>query len=213
MKIQRKHILAGLVVLSFAASIVFYPFLPERVPSHWGISGEVDAYSSKAFGVFFPPILLLAIVFLLFFLPKIDPMKENIQKVKKYYENLAIILAVFFIFLQFFIILWGLGIVINPAIILPMIIAPVLFYAGVVCGKAERNWTIGVKTPWTLSDDEIWRKTNGLAGRLFKVCGIISLIGAFLPKYSFFLIIIPVLFSAVFVIVYSYIIYSQKKRI
>ncbi len=212
MKIQRKHILAGLIIFSFAAGIVFYPFLPDQIPSHWGISGEVDAYSSKAFGAFFPPVLLLAIMFLLFLLPKIDPMKENIWKIRKYYENLAIILAAFFIFIQFLTIFWGLGIKINPSVALPGILAPILFYVGIICGKTERNWTMGVRTPWTLSDDEVWQKTNRLAGKLFKACGIVSLIGVFFPGYSFFLIMIPILFSAVFVIIYSYIIYSQKKK-
>ena len=78
--------------------------------------------------------------------------------------------------------------------------------------NAERNWFIGIRTPWTLSSDRVWRKTNRLGGKLFRSAGIAAIFGAFFPELALFFIIVPALFVAGFTVVYSYIEYQKELK-
>jgi uncharacterized membrane protein len=73
---------------------------------------------------------------------------------------------------------------------------------GFLIGK--RNWFIGIRTPWTMSDENVWDRTHKVGGRLFKIIGIIAMLGVFFGKYSFLFIIIPVILIPIFLIVFSY---------
>jgi len=78
--------------------------------------------------------------------------------------------------------------------------------------KSERNWFIGIRTPWTMSSDKIWHKTHILGGKLFKIAGIIAIIGIFFGKIAFFFIIIPMILFAIYLVVYSYLEYRKLKK-
>ena len=81
---------------------------------------------------------------------------------------------------------------------------------GVLVGNAEKNWSIGIRTPWTMSSDEVWKKTHRLGGRLFRACGIASLAGLLLPDLAFYFVLFPVLGVSIFLYVYSYLEYRKK---
>ena len=76
--------------------------------------------------------------------------------------------------------------------------------------NSKRNWFIGFRTPWTLSSDRVWKKTNKLAGKLFKISAIIAVLGVLFEQYSFYLLLVPILFSTVYAAVYSYLEYSKR---
>jgi uncharacterized membrane protein len=95
---------------------------------------------------------------------------------------------------------------ISPAMVI------LFFFIGAIMNKLERNWFIGIRTPWILSSDEVWKKTYKLGGKLFMFAGIIALLGAFFPDYAIWLIFAPILIVIVFVIVYSYFDYKQLKK-
>ena len=92
-----------------------------------------------------------------------------------------------------------------------------IFYSiGILMKKTKRNFFIGVKTPWTLSSDTVWEKTHNQASKLFKASAILALIGLITPNLSLFFIIVPIIISSIFIIIYSYIEYkkeiNQKKK-
>jgi uncharacterized membrane protein len=72
--------------------IIFYPLMPERMVSHWGANGEPNGYMSNFWGSFLLPLITLAMFVLLFFIPRMDPLRENIEKFKEYFLNFLIIL-------------------------------------------------------------------------------------------------------------------------
>ena len=76
----------------------------------------------------------------------------------------------------------------------------------------ERNWFIGIRTPWTLSSERVWKKTNWLAGKLFRIAGIIAILGAFFPELAFFFILSPALLIAGSTAVYSDFKYQKEIR-
>ena len=61
--------------------------MPSEMPSHWNIEGEVDAYMSKFWALFLMPIISVGLLILFMLIPKIDPLKKNFAKFKKYYHG------------------------------------------------------------------------------------------------------------------------------
>jgi uncharacterized membrane protein len=198
-----------LLLLSLAVAIYFYPKLPQRIPSHWNAAGEVDDYASKFVGLFIAPILLLVCLTLFVILPKIDPLKTNVEKFRKYFDGFIVLLFLFIIFLQLFIILWSLGTKLKPYIVFPVGLGILFFYVGILLENTKRNWFIGIRTPWTMSDEGVWDRTHKIGGILFKIIGVIAVVGAFFGKYAFLFVIIPVILLPIFLIVFSYMGYKK----
>ena len=87
--------------------------------------------------------------------------------------------------------------------------AALLYYIGVVLEKTKSNFFVGIRTPWTISDETVWEKTHKLGGKLFKASGIIALFGVFFKEFAFVLIIVPILAASAYAFVYSYIEYKK----
>jgi len=202
----------GLVIFSFIISIYFYPHVPETMATHWNSGGEVDGYMSKLWGLFFMPLVITGLAVLFLAIPGIDPRKENIVKFRKYYDGFVVLLIVFMIAVHLQTLLWNTGVQISPNAMLPAGIGPLFYYIGILMENAERNWFIGIRTPWTLSSDKVWRKTNRLGGKLFRIAGVVAVLGAFFPQFTFFFILGPALLIAGFTAVYSYIEYQKELK-
>jgi uncharacterized membrane protein len=154
-------------------------------------------------------ILVLTILFLV--IPKIDPLKKNIKKFEKYYLWFIIVFILFMFLVQTQVILWNLSIKISPNILFPVGIGILFFYIAILLKKAKRNWFIGIRTPWTLSNDKVWDKTHKLGSKLFFIAGIFSIAGFFFNQYAWLFIIAPVLVFSIFLVVYSYIVFRKMK--
>ncbi len=211
---MRKTTLAvtGLVLFSFILSIYFSPQVPERMATHWNSQGEVNGYMSKLWGLFFTPVVITGIAILFLAIPRIDPKKENIEKFRKYYDGFIVLFISFMVIVHLQILLWNIGIQISPNIVIPAGTGLLFYYIGILMENADRNWFIGIRTPWTLSSDRVWKKTNQLGGKLFKLAGITAIFGAFFSKFAVFFIIVPALLVAGFTVVYSYIEYQKELK-
>lgn len=205
-------IIAGILLFSFILSVYFYSQVPEQMATHWNSRGEVDGYMPKLWGLFSMPVVTTGLVLMLLVVPRIDPKKGNIEKFRKYYDKFIIIFVLFMVTIHLQILLWNTGIRINPNSVLPAGIGVLFYYIGNLIENAERNWFIGIRTPWTLSSDGVWRKTNRLGAKLFKTAGIVAIFGVLVPDFAFLFIIIPALFIAGFTIVYSYVEYQKEIR-
>ena len=88
----------------------------------------------------------------------------------------------------------------------------IFLFAGVMMRKAKRNFFIGIRTPWTLSSDYVWSETHRVGGTLFIISGLLALLGAFFPLYAFWLLLIPLFTSVIFLVVYSYVLYQRETK-
>jgi len=201
-----------IILISFAVGIYLYPLLPEVMASHWSIQGQVNGYMSKFWGVFLMPFILLGMFLLFVVIPKIDPLKDNIEKFRNYYETFIAAITFFLFYIYILTLLWNLGVKFDMNRFLIPGLGIFFYYVGILVENAKRNWFIGIRTPWTLSSDVVWEKTHKIGGKLFKAAGIIALLGIFISEYTFFLIMIPVLSFSFYVIVYSYFEYQKEKR-
>ena len=209
MKLMR---VAIVLVLIFTAviTLVTYPVMPDLVASHWNAAGELNGTMPKFWGLLLIPLLMLAFCALFAVLPRIDPLRENYRKFQDYYEGFVLIFAVFFLIIQTQIILWGLGIQVSPNLVMPVLIGGLFTYVGFLLEHAEPNWFVGIRTPWTLSSPSVWRKTHALGGALFKLAGVVSIIGVLAGRYAFLFILIPGIAVAIFTVVYSYVEFRKE---
>ena len=205
-----KIIIFFIIVLSFALAFYFYPQLPERAASHWNSQGQVDGYISKFWAAFLMPIVSLVAALLFLLIPKIDPFKENIKKFKGYFEGFIIVILLFFLYIYLLSIFWNLGFRFNMIYFMIPSLAVLLYCAGILVEKAKRNWFIGIRTPWTLSSNQVWDKTHKIGGKLFKASAVIALLGMFFIEYAFYFVIIPVFAFVIFVFFYSYSEYQKE---
>ena len=199
-----------IILIPLAIALYLYPELPAKLPSHWNIYGEIDGYSSKPFAVWFFPLLNLGIYFMMIILPKIDPRRENYLRFGKSYRIIRILLIIFLAILYLVTILAGLGYPVKVDLLVKLGVSLLLLVMGNVMGKFQHNYFVGIKTPWTLANEEVWRKTHRVASKIWVgaglACFILSIIGTLWANYAFFAIIMLIAFVP---IVMSYVYYRQ----
>ena len=202
----------GIILLSFLIGLYLYPQMPETVASHWNARGEADGYMPKFWGLFLLPLISLGLLLLLVLIPKIDPLKANIETFRKYYDGFVVLMMAFLFYLYLLTVLWNIDIRFDMLRALAPAFGALLYYTGVLVENAKRNWSIGIRTPWTLSSDRVWEKTHKLGGRLFKIAGAIAVVGAFFGSYGIVFILVPVILFAAYAMVYSYLQYQKELK-
>jgi len=202
----------GIIIVSFAIGLYFYPQMPEKLASHWNTRGHVNGYMPKFWALFLMPFLSIGLFLLFIFIPKIDPLKNNIKKFRKHYDWFVVSVILFLFYIYLLTIFWNIGIKFNMTQFLMPGLAALFYCCGVLLKNVKRNWFIGIRTPWTLSNEKVWDKTHKIGGKLFKISGIIALIGIILPDYAPFFILVPVFFSVTYVFAYSYFEYRKVKK-
>lgn len=203
-------IIVGIIILSFAISIYYYPQMPEKVASHWNAQGQVNGYMSKFWGLFLMPVISVGLLLLFILIPRIDPLKSNIQEFRKYYDGFIVLIMVFLFYLHLLTIFWNLGHTFNMITFLSPAFAILFYYSGVLIENARRNWFIGIRTPWTLSSDKVWVKTHKIGGKLFKIAGILALFAIFFESYAILVIVVPMIMISIYAVVYSYFEYQKE---
>jgi len=200
-----------IILLSFIIGIYsYYNIKEDKIISHWNIKGQVDGYMPKFWGIFLIPLISLGIYLIFLLIPKIDPLKKNIKKFRKYYNLLILILILFLFYIFILIILSNFKYKLNINTMLMPAIGVLFFCIGIIMKKLKRNWFIGIRTPWTLSSDKVWKKTHYLGSLLFKFTGVILLFGIFFsPKYFLWFILIPIFVLAIWLVLYSYLEYKK----
>lgn len=211
---MKKLVLAALliIIISFVIGIISYNYLPDRLASHWGQNGQVNGYMPKFWALFLMPIISAGMLLLFYFLPRIDPLKNNYKKFRKYYDSFILIIILFLFYIYLLTILWNFKIKFNMNLALIPALGFLFFYIGIILKYLKRNWFIGIRTPWTISSDKVWDKTHKLGSKLFIVSGIITIIGIFFDDFVLYFVLVPVIVSAIWLVIYSYLVYRKEGK-
>lgn len=202
-----------LLLGSFIAGVYFYTKFPNSVASHWGISGEVNGYSSKLVGAFGIPIMNLGMYVLFHLLPNLDPKKDRYEEFKDAYtlirNAILLVLVVLFIAMG----LYNLGYPVQIAKITPLIIGILMIVLGNYMGKIKQNYFMGIRTPWTLHSTTVWNKTHRVGGYLFVLMGSISIVTAFIsPSLAFPIFMGSIIIGTAGIYIYSYLVYKKETK-
>ena len=194
----------GIVILSFAIAVYLYPMMPDRVASHWNAQGQVDGYTDKFWGLFIMPLVSIALLLLFVAIPRIDPLKENIQKFRKTFDIFVILVLLFLLYLFGLTIIWNFGTKFNMIWALVPAFVGLFYYVGILIENAKRNWFIGIRTPWTIMNENVWNRTHKLGGKLFKISALIAVLGMLFEDYALWFVLVPIIAVSAYLFVYSY---------
>lgn len=204
--------LIGIVLAPFVYLAIIWNTLPEKVPTHWNYKGEVDKWGDKYSLIALLFLLPVLTYVLMLVVPKIDPKKKIEQMGGKYYQ-LKFIMVLFMSMFAFII----LHLTENPSVSSPNLIAiplGVLFIAlGNYFKVIQPNYFIGIKTPWTLENKEVWKLTHILAGKLWIIGGLLIVVGSLTVAKSVFIYILlsTIAVIAIVPVVYSYLKFKELK--
>ena len=205
----------GLVIAVVAAgiSVWAYPQLPPTVATHWNVRGVADGFSSRLMAVSIMPVVIIAMTGVFNVLPRLDPRRANYTKFIGTYWLIANAVILFILIGHGMIVATGLGYPVKIGRTMPIGVGLLFIVLGNYLTRVEPNWFVGIRTPWTLSSDTVWRKTHRTGGWLMVLGGIVIAACAFFPPGAFLpLFIAAVLIMAVIPIVQSYVLWKREQH-
>jgi len=198
------------ILISIITSFLFYNELPIKMASHWNAQGIVDGYSSKLFNVLFFPVLQIFLLLLLTYVPKLDPKKKNIKLFEGNYSLFISVIMIFMYLVQLQVFLWNIDIKIPIETSFPILFGILFIFVSYLVKSAKQNFTIGIRTPWTLASEKVWDKTHALGAKLFRVGGILTILSSLIPKYSFIALFAFIIIPSLYLFIYSYVEYKKE---
>ena len=212
MNLKREIPLIIIVLIPFIYLAYIWNSLPETVPTHWNYKGEIDAWGKKS-SLILIMFLLPVLTYVLFsIIPFIDP-KKKIQAMGNKYHNLKFLMTLFMSALAIFIIYSVKEqSITNPAFII-LAIGLLYIILGNYMKTLKANYFIGIRTPWTLENETVWKKTHALAGKLWFIGGLAIIISSLTTNKNFnsiFFISITIII-AVIPLIYSFLEFNKIK--
>ena len=196
------------LLIPVIVGLLLWKHLPDPMPSHWNIHGEVDSWSSKAFMVFGIPGLMLVLQWVCIFASMADPKYEN--------YNPKMIRLMFWICPAIGLVLCcmvypqAMGYSVPIEIIMPMLMGVLFMVVGNWLPKCQQTYTMGIKLPWTFASEENWNATHRFGGKVWFFGGIATMLTAFLG--SFWLLIGILALMVILPTLYSYLYYCKHEK-
>ena len=182
---RRRWIGFAVVAVAILASALAWPRLPARVATHWNAAGEVDGYSPRWLAATMIPAMILALAGLARLLPRIDPRFTNYRRFIDTYWLIINGILVLLGALHLVLLANGIGWRVPVGKLVPVGIGLLFMLLGNYLSRVQPNWFMGIRTPWTLSSDQVWRRTHRVGGRLFVLGGMVLAALAFAPAALF----------------------------
>jgi uncharacterized membrane protein len=199
------------VVLALAAAAVglwHWSDLPASVPVHWDGAGHPDRYGSRLEATMLMPTTMLVLSLVFAVLPKISPIGFSLHRFEGALARMSVATGFFLLLVHMETLhAASTGRPLSVSV-LTAGIGALLAMLGNQFGKVRRNFFIGVRTPWTLADEEVWLRTHRLAGKLLCVAGLLMMVLSLFTT-NVITILGPVLSVSLVSIVYSFVIYRR----
>ncbi len=206
----------GLALAALAAAALVtlwaYPQLPSPMPTHWNAAGQPDGYSSRLVGAWLLPGITVLLYALLLALPRLDPRRTNIERFEGTYALFRVGLVIFFSVLQLVILYIAIsGQDELMTLFMPLSIGLLFILIGNYLPRVRSNWFIGIRTPWTLSSEHVWRATHRVGGRLFMLAGALMLFVPLVPvAWRIWLIVAMALLGGLLPVAYSFWLFREE---
>ncbi|SFR30291.1 MULTISPECIES: SdpI family protein [Halorubrum] len=205
----RFGVAALLVAVGALASLAVAPSLPERMVTRWNAAGDPTGTLPRTAGMWLVPGLAAGLIGLFALLPRIDPLRENVAAFRVHYDRFVVVITAFLVAVHLAVLAVNLGYAVDVTTIAVAGAAALFYYVGTLLPHVEPNWFVGIRTPWTLSDDAVWDRTHALGARLFKLSAAVAVVGLFSGEYAVYFLVGPALATAAITVGYSYVLYAR----
>lgn len=213
LKKYKKTIILTTIVMLLPILIGFllWDKLPDKVPIHWNAAGEIDGWSSKGFAIFGIPVFLFAVHWICLLMTKVDPKHKNHpDKMMRIVLWICPVISVFMCIVVYGTAL-GMELMVDKIVI--AMVGLMFIIVGNYLPKCQQSYTLGIKIPWTLNDEENWNYTHRIGGRLWVVCGFVFLVSMLLPTTLMIIVELTVFAVAIAVpTICSYLFHRRKKE-
>lgn len=194
----------------WAFALAVYARLPHRVPSHWNLQGEVDGWMTKPWGVLMQPLTATLMLGLLWLLPRIDPRRANVERFAQDRRLIINLIILFLAVVQLAMLGQALGWPVQGDRVIPAAVGLLFVGLGNYLPRIRSNWFMGIRTPWTMDNERVWRATHRVGGRTFVAAGLVMALAALLPDPARAWVVGASVAVAVAVpLVYSYVAYRR----
>ena len=208
-KYKKTLIISSLpLLIPVIVGLLLWEKLPDPMPSHWNIHGEVDGWTSKAFTVFGLPGLMLALQWVSLFACTADPKYANYNP--KMLKLALWICPAIGLLLSFMVYPQAMGYSVPIEIIMPLLMGVLFIIVGNWMPKCEQTYTMGIKLPWTLNSEANWNATHRFGGKMWVIGGILTMLTAFLGSFWVMMSILAVM--VILPTIYSYLYYRNHEK-
>jgi uncharacterized membrane protein len=190
MKQEKSQVLESIIIILVIATwligVMAYAYAPDIVPIHWNLEGKPDNYANKDIGLFLLPLINTGLYIFLYFIPKIDPNNEQLRQSLKSLQWIRLgthgLLGI--------IMIWTTISTIEVSLLKPewmfSIISLFFAFLGRAMADVKQNYFVGIRTPWTLSNELVWDDTHRFTSPLWFYSGIgMAIVSAFLSFMGF----------------------------
>ena len=198
----------ALIAGSFLFSAAVYLWLPDQIPSHWNLAGEVASTMSKTWGAFMMPLIVLGLYGVFRVIPALSPKGYGIDAANSGFVGIRVAVFALFALLNLLILFAALGVPIAMGSAVSMAVGGLLAVLGWFLDRLPRNFYVGIRTPWTIVDEDNWTRTHRLGKWLFMAAGLVMVVGGIMGANAF-VIVAAALAAGLVPMVYSYLIYRQ----
>lgn len=203
-------ILTSLVILlPMIAGFMLWNELPEKIATHWGMDGEVNGWSSRLTVVVWIPIFLLLVHLFCIAVTMSD--RRNKNQSKKVIGMVCWICPLVSLFMNGCIYASAFGRSFDMSMAVMLFFGLFYLILGNYLPKCKQNYFIGIRIPWTLLDEENWNATHRFTGKLFVVCGLVIMAGAWISEdMLIYAIVIMTVIPLAISVLYSYVYYKKQ---
>lgn len=196
------------ILLPMIFSLIVWDRIPEQIATHWGIDGEPDGWSSKMVGLVVIPFFLLLVHLVCLIAVLLDPRNRGLSD--KIFRVVIWLCPVLSLIINPYVTLSALGYEYDITNLMSLLIGIMFIILGNYMPKTKRNYTVGIKLPWTLNSDENWRRTHRVGGIAMVACGVVVLFTPFLS--SEYVLLGAIILAALIPMVYSFVYYLRHER-
>ncbi len=197
-----------IILIPILVGLLIWSELPDRIPTHWNVDGEIDGWSSKAFTVFALPGILMALHWVCVLASAADPSSKNYHP--KMLRLVLWICPVISLLMGALVYSAALGFDLSVEIIMPLLVGMMFIIVGNLLPKCRQSYTMGIKLPWTLDNEENWNMTHRFGGKVWVTGGVFTMATAFMSNFWMLLIILVIMVAAP--TLYSYLYYRKHKK-
>lgn len=209
---MRRWLPVSIIAGSWLFSLAVFSRLPERVPVHWGISGDPNRYGSRIEGAFLMPALMIGLYLIMQWYPSRDPRAPNIAKFRSAYDLVVAATIAFLGVVHVLALGSSLGWRVDMTTTVVLGGGVLLILLGNLLPLVRSNFIFGIRTPWTLSSETVWTRSHRVGGYAMVAAGLITIVSAFLARpIGLAIALVSLLASGLIPVVYSYVIWSKER--